>query len=255
MQVWSVKERKLIWCYEGDDLTWLTWHHLTNAIISGTQAGDVYVFQIPQGNCKVLPSHGSPINCGKLLPDGKHVLAGYTDGVIKLWDIKSSSSLWQYSDPQMTAVNSIETNNDGSLLCSAPSGHVIKVIDGKLITSILPEGEADIEMCTFNTDLGILVTGALSGRICIWEVAKQVLRHQNKINSSVTIVKFGKDGALFIGATDGDVYVFDARSGQLRDTLTGHEYSILSINVSKDGSYLVSTSDDGTAKIFALKSD
>lgn len=50
IQVWSVNEGKLIWCYEGDDMEWLFWHHMANVLFCGCHSGDVYIWQIPQGN-------------------------------------------------------------------------------------------------------------------------------------------------------------------------------------------------------------
>lgn len=41
IQVWSLKDKKLIWCYECDDLEWLGWHHLAPVLTAGTQTGTV----------------------------------------------------------------------------------------------------------------------------------------------------------------------------------------------------------------------
>ncbi|XP_017767911.1 PREDICTED: angio-associated migratory cell protein [Nicrophorus vespilloides] len=255
IQVWSVKEKKLIWCYEGDDLEWLVWHQLTNIVIGGTQSGDVYVFKVPSGDCKVLPSHGYPSNCGKILPDGKKLAVGYGDGSVKLWDIKTCTTIWNCSEQDMSDVTALEINDDGSFLIACPSAKVIKIVDGKCLCTIVDKVEDEIETAVFNTQLGVVATGSLKGQLCVWDLGRQVMRHQARVECSVTVMKFRNDGKLLIGATDGAIYICDARSGLLSETLTGHKQGILSVCLCKDGKTILSTSDDGTAKIFNMKTD
>lgn len=252
IQTWSMKESKLIWCYEGDDLEWMKWHQQTHVLFAGYRSGDIFIWQIPQGNCKVLPSHGNATLCGKVLSDGKRLVAGYRDGQVKLWDIKSSCVVWQLEKTLPLAVNSLDTTSDDSLLIVAPDAQIIKLADGKLADVLLNDDEKDIESVSFNSSLGIIVTGSLSGQLCVWDIGKKNLRHQAKIEASVTVLKWGQNGKIFIGATDGAVYVCDSKTGTLADTLTGHWADILSISVSADGSKILTTSDDGSAKIFAV---
>lgn len=253
IQVWSVKDKKLIWCIEGDDTEWIQWHHLSNILLVGTSSGDVYIYLVPSGNCKVLPSSGFAANCGKLLSDGKHILVGYANGTLKLWDIKTSTAKWQYTDSSETSINSMQINADNTLITVCPSAQIIKVADGKVLTALLSDGETEIESCDFSAELGVVATGALSGQICVWELGKYALRHEAKIECAVTKMKFGKDGKLFIAGTDGAIYVCNARTGLLAETLTGHESEVLDFAVGSSGTIVLSTSDDGTARIFDVK--
>lgn len=50
LQVWDVDEKKLIWCYECEELEWLVWHHAAYVLICGVHNGGIYIFQVPQGN-------------------------------------------------------------------------------------------------------------------------------------------------------------------------------------------------------------
>lgn len=253
IQVWSVKDRKLVWCYEGDDMEWMKWHHLANVLVVGCHSGDIYIWQIPQGNCKVLPSHGSLTMCGRILADGKRLITGYMDGQLKLWDMKSATVIWQLAEPQADGITSLDLNKENTLVLLAPTAQVIKISDGKSAASLLIEQEKEVEAVNFNQELGVAATGSLSGQLCVWDVGKYVLRHQAKIESSVTVIQWGRNGILYVGATDGAIYVCDARSGTLVETLTGHTTDILNITVPETSGWILTTSDDGTAKIFAVK--
>ncbi|XP_050309568.1 angio-associated migratory cell protein [Anthonomus grandis grandis] len=251
IQVWSIKDRKLVWCFEGDDMEWLTWHPLANVLLCGCQTGDIYVWQIPSGNCKVLPAPSNVSStCGKVLPNGKQLLAGYQDGQLRLWDIKESAAIWINSDND--TINGLDVNGDASLVVTTPAAQIVKITDGKSIGKVLLDGETEIESALFNNSLGVVVTGSLSGQLCVWQLGKFVLRHQAKIECSVTLLKAGSENKVFVGATDGAVYVCDVKSGTLIEVLTGHRTDILSIAPFADGNRVLTTSDDGTAKIFHI---
>jgi len=251
IQVWSLEEKKLVWCHEGDDLEWLTWHQQANVLICGCQSGDIYVWQIPSGTNKVLSCYDNvPCTSGKLLPNGKQLLASYGNGNVRLWDIKLSKPIWTNSDSE--AVNTLNLTPDGLLAITAPSAQVIKLSDGKTIGKVLIESETEIEASLFNTDLDILVTGSLSGQLCIWQLGKFTLRHQAKIDSSVTLLEWGSDNQIYVGTSEGSIYVCDVRSCSLIRALTGHRSDILSMCPFANGKRLLTTSDDGTAKIFEI---
>lgn len=253
IQVWSPRELKLVWCFEGDDMEWLCWHSLANVLLCGCHSGDIYVWQIPQGNCKVLAAvSDSPVSCAKILPNGKQLLAGYEDGQVRLWNLKESQVVWSCSHSHTTT--NIDINKDGSLAIISPASTIIKLSDGKIISTLLADGENEIESALFSNELGMVVTGSISGHLCVWDLRKQVLRHQAKIESAVTVLKWGSLNSIFIGAADGAVYVCDVKNYNLLETLTGHRTDILSISVFKEGDKILTTSDDGTAKIFHLKS-
>ncbi|KAK5646059.1 hypothetical protein RI129_004523 [Pyrocoelia pectoralis] len=256
IQVWNVQQKKLVWCYEGDDMEWLIWHHMANVLISGSASGDIYIWQIPQGNCKVLPSHGTSTLCGKILLDGKRLLAGYSDGQVRLWDLKSGEMLWQLtSNIPVKAVTSLDITGDAYLCVVAPSAQLFKVADGTQTASYLTTDETEVEVVAFNSESGMLATGAISGKLCVWDYKKNNLRHETKLDTSITTIKWGLNDRMFVGCTDSCIYVCDARSGTLVEVLTGHNANILSLSLTNDCSSVLSTSDDATAKIFVIKND
>lgn len=251
VQVWSISEKKLVWCNEGDDIEWLTWHPAANVLFCGCHSGDIYLWQIPRGNCKVLAAKTNfSTNCGQVLPNGKQLLAGYEDGYIRLWNIKDCTVEW--SNNQSKSVTNLDINREGTLVILSPESRLIKLTDGRTISILLPERETEIETAIFNSKLGIIATGSISGQLCVWEIGRQSLRHQARIECAVTVMKWGPDGKIFVGATDGAVYVCDAKTGTLLETLTGHKSDILSISVFKHTNKILTTSEDGTAKIFTF---
>lgn len=248
IQVWDVKEKKLVWCFEGDDMAWLTWHPQINALVCGCQSGEVYIWQIPDGKCKVLPSiNNAPTSCGKFLPNGKEILIGYDDGNLRLWNIKDTNVNWCNNEAE--TITNLDISPDGNLAFICPKSLLIKISDGKTVGKLMVEGETETETCLFSPD-NLLITGALSGLATVWDISRQALRHQHRFENAITILKWGKNGQVFIAANE--IYICDAKSGTLLHTFTGHLDSILSLQIFNDGQSFLTTSDDGMAKIFQI---
>ncbi|ENN77373.1 angio-associated migratory cell protein [Dendroctonus ponderosae] len=252
IQVWSLSERKLVWCYEGDDMEWLMWHPVLNVLYCGCQSGFIYIWHIPSELSKILPAPSNvAVTCGKVMPNSKQLLCGYADGEIRLWDITTSSVVWVNRDS--SSVNSLDISNDGALAIAAPSAVVIKLTDGKTVRKALSEGKTEIEVAMFDNQLGVIVTGSLTGRLCVWQLGTYALRHEIDIEVPVTLLRRGPEDQVIVGTTEGVIYTCNIKTGALYQALTGHRADILSITTFQDRKRVVTTSDDGTAKIFELE--
>lgn len=50
---------------------WIEWHSTATVLLAGTAVGDVWMWLIPNGDCKVMPGQGVASTCGACLSDGK----------------------------------------------------------------------------------------------------------------------------------------------------------------------------------------
>ncbi|XP_044750745.1 angio-associated migratory cell protein [Coccinella septempunctata] len=249
IQVWNVSEKNLAWSNEMGDLEWLQWHPIANVLIAGFHTGEIYIWQVPSGNCKALPSHGQVSSCGKILPDGKRLVAGYGDGQVKLWDLKTTSLLWKKTCS--SGITALAINSNGTLLGIAPTSELALISDGRHVVTLKCDDKDDIECIEVSSELGVIITGSISGEVCIWNLAKHVLRHKISVGCAVTVLKLGRNGELFFGA-GGAIYECNAVNGTITKGLTGHVDDILDIAVPRVGNYIVSSSDDSTVKIFDI---
>lgn len=241
--------------YEADDLTWGQWHFGARVLIVGTVSGDIYVLKVPSGETKVLQGHNVKVECGKLFHDGVRLVAGYEDGAVKIWDLKTSTVLHALPatvhEIRVTAVDTHPENNlmasistDGKVILTTPN-------NGKVVGQL--ETDNDLETVTFAPELGMLALGTLTGAVSIWDVARQMLRHQcSKADGEVggvTKMIWIKDH-LVTGCLDGSIRVYDGRTGEMTLMLTGHRSEILDLCYNAKQSVILTTSDDGTARIF-----
>lgn len=87
-----------VWEYSMGDMSWMRWHKAANVLITGSEDGEIYVFRLPAGDCKILPGSGVRCESGEVTGDGKKLFASYNNGTVKLWDIKSSTVLMETNE-------------------------------------------------------------------------------------------------------------------------------------------------------------
>lgn len=48
------------------------WHIAANVLLAGSVDGEIYMWKIPDGDCKVLQGYGCRAETGAIFPDGIH---------------------------------------------------------------------------------------------------------------------------------------------------------------------------------------
>lgn len=275
IQVWNVASQSKVWEFETGDLNWMKWHHASNVLLAGTNDGEMWMWLIPQGNTRTFPNYGVPTSCGDLMKDGKRAVLGYEDGSVRVFDLKSTELTFQFSDglAQESAITSLATHENNTLIMAGSLDGFARIYNAnscKVVGTLncqvnLPSEDSDdmsnseepnhtVEVVGFCPALpNIAVTGTLAGFISIWDINSQQSRHViSQGCGSSQLAWHPTEPILFTAGLDGAIRAYDVRSGQALEKYTGHSQSILAIDVTKDGTALVSTSDDGTARVFSL---
>ncbi|XP_047545134.1 angio-associated migratory cell protein [Vanessa atalanta] len=244
--------------YEADDLSWGLWHFGARVLICGAVTGDIFIFKIPSGDTKVLQGHNIKTECGKMFHDGVRLAAGYEDGTVKIWDLKTCTMLQQVPAAiHQIRVTDIDTHPENSLVASiGTDGKIVLTTsnNGKVVGQL--QTEIDLEVVAFSPDpqLEFLALGTLNGSVTVWDTARQMIRHHCAKSSDDVAAGVTKmiwvDDQLVTGCLDGSVRVYDARSGSRSLTLTGHWSEILDLSYNPKEKLILTTSDDGTARIF-----
>ncbi|XP_003699960.2 angio-associated migratory cell protein [Megachile rotundata] len=284
IQVWRMSDKVRVWNYNMGDATWMKWHVAANVLLGGSVDGEVYMWKIPDGDCKVFQGFGCRAETGAIFPDGKRIAVGYEDGVIRVIDLKSGSVLSSVSSVMghTSTITTIDCHSDNNLILSA-------AVDGKTIISssntgkiisVLQslnnreqnnstntdqvagnsEGNNDsnwVETAAFCKDstFQVAATGTVNGEIFIWDISKQILRQTIEQESGVSKILWkGNTAILFSTGLDGILRCFDGRNGQCIRSFKGHTADILDLYISENGEKALTTSDDSTARIFDISS-
>lgn len=93
IQVWQIPSGDKTFDYEVDDILWLSWHTVSPIVLLvGTQSGGVWIFNVQDSSkMKTLQSGSSGCTSGKITRCGNKLMAGYEDGSLRFWDLKTCS--------------------------------------------------------------------------------------------------------------------------------------------------------------------
>ena len=284
-----------------------------------------------------LIGHTESVNSVVFSPDGKTIVSVSDDGTIRLWHVntrKPLKTLMAHAD----SVNSVVFSSDGETIASAGNDRTIRLWNantGELLKTLTGHIE-NVNTVAFSPDGKTIASGSgrlvyLGGRedsgtcvgqeIRLWhvhtgELIKTLIGHTSVVNSVVfspdgntiasgsghlmgyegkasageevrlwnahtgeliktltghkevvSSVAFSPDGNLIVsgdwydwdgylssGTWSGEILVWDAHTGELRKTLTGHTGGVSSVAFSPDGKVLASGRTDGTILLWDFSS-
>ncbi|GAB1602472.1 angio-associated migratory cell protein-like [Argonauta hians] len=261
VKVWNVAGRKEVWSFECDDIEWLQWHSQAHVLLAGTVSGQIWMWKIPSGDCKTFTGANSSVSCGKILPDGKRVCAGFENGMVKVIQLKDQTSLHSVN-VHSESVTCIDCHLDNNLVISGSSDltcHLTNVNNGKVVSSVNCDNNSDVqnsvESVAFSKTHPWAAVGTLDGTVYLWDVQAGKLRNKWKFDGSLVKLQWLENSPqLFTAGLDGVIRLWDSRDGLLCKHWHGHRAAIMDFDVSSDGSLIGSVSQDRTAKIFAMDS-
>ena len=109
-------------------------------LLAGTGEGQVWVWRIPGGDSKVLGGSQERVECGQVsllhveilecsgmfqvMQDGRRAVAGYSDGAVRIWDMKSAEVVHTLTGVHSEAVLSLALTSTNLLLTASSDGSV-----------------------------------------------------------------------------------------------------------------------------------
>ncbi|EDV26425.1 uncharacterized protein TRIADDRAFT_54401 [Trichoplax adhaerens] len=252
VKVWEVEKKQEIFSAECSDIEWMEWHSNYPVLLAGAIDGNVWMWQIPTGLCKMCQSHGSKSTCGKVFNDGNRACFGYEDGSIKIVDLRTLSTLYHISGNtgHSDAVTSIDIYSDGILIATSSLDGSIKVINsanGRVVlthaaswpdnsnndNNTNTEAEKSVEAISFSKLQTLLASASLNGDLAIWDLPTQRLRHRCKHEGGVSKLLWNPaKPLLYTGGLNGNILVWDGLNGECLKVWHGHYDEILDLAIS-----------------------
>jgi U4/U6 small nuclear ribonucleoprotein PRP4 len=251
-------------------------------LASGGAEGQVNLWSLTQDTpLSTLTGHSARVCRVEFHPSGKYLASASEDTSWRLWDVETTAELL-LQEGHSRGVYAVSFNTDGSLLASAGldsigriwdlrSGRTVMILDGHIDGHIKP-----IHALDWGSDGYRVLSGSADGWIKCWDLRKvQRLGGLGAHTSAVSDLRWfkglddpllgsappeqddkgnrlpKKSGTFFVSAGfDHKVNVFSADDWTVISSLSGHTGPVASVDVSRDGKWIVSGGHDRTVKLW-----
>jgi WD40 repeat protein len=212
----------------------------------GVIAPTVKLWEVQSGALRRALGWSDQVRAVAFLPDGKTLVSGGRDRTVRLWDVQTGA-LRRILAVHESPVNAVAISPDGRIVASA--SHYAGVKLGDVATGEqLHEWRGrsgNRASLAFSPDGRMLAAGGENdpgvGCVELWDVRVGASLWTQERAGYVLSVAFSPDGkTIASGSEDKTVRLWDARTGELRRTLTGHTSGVMSVAFSADGATVAS---------------
>lgn len=211
------------------------------------------IWDVSSGNTQVIHSMA-------FSEDGRRCATADLDGNATVWDAESGDVILNGHVGNITAISLNRRgdrfatgNKDGLVtLWNGDTGRKIRDLPDR---TDRPGHTGKVRTIRFNGEGNRLVSAAVVGKAILWDTETgEIKREMSHEYADAGAVAFSADNTK-VATSDGAgfVKVWDIASGQPRE-LKGHTKQVFQMAFRPDGKYLVTASQDGSARIWDLKS-
>ncbi len=202
-----------------------------------------------------ISQHSNSVNAGVWSPDGKVLATVGSDRLAVLVDRATGKKIRTFKGHE-EAIRCVAFTPDAKLLITGSDDFTARAWDvstGKQLR-LFKGHTGTIGSLSVASNGKRLLTGSDDGTARIWDIAsgRELLVVKGHA-SAVRSVAFSPDLKHAMSTSANDVLVWDAETGRVLRTLSGHTGSVYSVACSHDGRYVVTGSDDRTARVWNTK--
>jgi len=209
------------------------------------------------GQISVLKPHGSPVSSAVVSPDGTLVFSISDDGAGRLWRISDGHYLGKCGEHSRRIVSGV-FSADGRQIVTASDDQTAQIWDvqtrrkHRTLTGIL---QSRITYDVVPDDAGLVVAGGGVPGL-YWPFSTgQPRKHSISLPPRLSRIQYSSDGKVLAGSDDRfRIHGWNLASGTPYPVQSGHEEPLTTLSLSRNGDLALTTSLDGTARLWRLAS-
>ena len=209
-----------------------------------------------------IKGHSGIVNSAIFSPDEKLIVTSSQDKTLKICDIETGEDIY-ILDHEYEVMNAI-FSSDSRFLISVPSPNLTSV--STIVVWDLTTGKPHsflrdypdnsfISTACISPDNSMIVTSYDNGNVIIWDDKGDKIYKYKIHTGRILDIEFTLDGKYIVSSgEDSKINILRWQDGNLMHTLEGHMNYVISICNSPDGKHILSTSWDGTSKLWNIES-
>ncbi|KAF3912824.1 Xenin [Arthrobotrys entomopaga] len=236
-----------------------TYHATSDLLVVGFSSGIFSLYEMPDFNLiHTLSISQKEIDFVTINKSGDWLaFAASKLGQLLVWEWQSESYILKQQG-HFDSINALIYTPDGQRVITTADDGKVKIWDitSGFCVATFTEHTSGVTACAFAKRGNVLFTASLDGSIRAWDL----LRYRNfrtftaPSRLQFTSLAIDPSGEVVCaGSLDSfDVHLWSVQTGQLLDSLAGHEGPVSSLSFASDGSSLVSGSWDHTVRIWSI---
>jgi WD40 repeat protein len=205
----------------------------------------------------VLEQHTDAIFSVAFSQDGKRIVSGSGDKMIRVWDAETGNVVSGPFEGHTSYVSSVAFSQDGKHIVSGSNDKTIWIWGaemGNVISGPFEGHTGGVRSVTFSPDSKHIISGSDDKTIRVWDAetgdagSGPFEGHTSSVNS----VASSPDGKRIVsGSDDHTIRVWDAETGNVvSGPFEGHTSYVCSVAFSQNGKHIVSGSSDYTIRVW-----
>ncbi|KAK6197917.1 quinon protein alcohol dehydrogenase-like superfamily [Scheffersomyces amazonensis] len=236
-----------------------TFHPKTNLLVVGFTNGEFRLYDLPDFNMIQQLSMGqNAIDTCEVNKTGEWLAFGSSKvGQLLVYEWASETYILKQQG-HFDSVNSLTYSPDGSRIVTASDDGKIKIwdVNSGFCLYTFSEHNSSITDIKFSKKGNVLFSCSLDGTIRAWDL----IRFRNfKTYTATDRIQFNciavdPSGEIIVGGSQDsfEIFVWSVQTGQLLDSLNGHEGPISCLSFGNENSVLVSSSWDKTIRVWNI---
>lgn len=230
-------------------------------VLLGHKAGVRRVLFTPDGSRLVSGSNGNNVLPGGLKDCGP-------DNSVRIWNVESGKQIrhFDFTAPRVFGVQGLAVSADSRFVAACTSWewmhswmcpwvYVWDINTGVRTNFIQHPTQVLLRTVSFSPDCATLHVAHSGKKILSWSLANSAELESKGFDNDAFPLTFGSDKDLFLGSdTAGRVVVWEAKSGLKLTTLSGHVKPCTAAAISKDGTRILSASEDYSIRLWDVAS-
>jgi WD40 repeat protein len=197
----------------------------------------------------------APATVATFSPDGTRVLAGFVDGIARVFDreTKKELAVLRFGRSSDVSVLDLAYNRDGTRIATVGEDDAVLTWDaekGKRLREINVHQGAVYEVAFHPRDANLAVTAGGDRSAVVWDArtGRPVVKLPHP--EAVKTASFSEDGTRIVtGGATGSVRIWEWRTATLLGAMRVHAGDVSAARFSPDGTTIASTASDRLAKL------